>query len=72
MLGDGAVAAYEFEVLLAGHRVGCATLEDAAAIKAANDILSGDDPTPYSQAQLRPIAAVLERYGLFRAAELIG
>ncbi len=72
MLRDGAIAAYEFEVSLAGHRIGCATLEDAVAIKTANDILNGDDPTPYSPEQLQPIVAVLERYGFLRAAELIG
>jgi hypothetical protein len=71
MLRDATVA-HEFEVSLAGHLIGCATLADAVAIKTANDILCGDDPTSYSREQLRPIVAVLERYGLFRAAELIG
>ena len=71
MLRDGSVVAFEFEVSLAGRMVGCATLEDAVAIKTANDILSGDDPTPYSPEHLRPIAAVLERYGFFGTAELL-
>jgi hypothetical protein len=72
MAHDGSVAEYEFQVSLAGRIVGCATLEDAVAFKAANDILTGDDPTPYAPEQLAPIAAVLVRYGFYRAAELLG
>ena len=71
MSRDLAIADYEFEVELAGYMVGCANLQDAVAIKTANDILVGDDPTPYSVAQLEPIVAVLERYGFQRAAELL-
>jgi hypothetical protein len=62
MLRNGTIAAYEFEVSLAGHIVGCESLADAVAIKAANDILTGEDPTTYSSDQLRPIVAVLLRY----------
>jgi hypothetical protein len=72
MLRNGAVVAHEFEVSLAGHPVGCETLSDAVAIKTANDILMGEDPTPYSPEQLEPIAAVLMRYGFYRVAELLG
>jgi hypothetical protein len=68
----GTVADDEFQVVLGGQTVGCATLEDAVAIKTANDILVGDDPTPYSEEQLAPIADVLIRYGFHRAAELLG
>ena len=68
----GTVAEYEFEVELGGQMVACATLADAVAIKTANDILLGDDPTPYSSEQLAPLAGVLIRYGYARAAELLG
>jgi hypothetical protein len=71
MLRNGGVAAYEFEVSLVGRRVACETLADAVAIKSANDILMGDDPTPYSAEQLEPMVAVLLRYGFCRAAELL-
>lgn len=60
---------FEFHVSLAGELVGCDSLEDAIAIKSANDILTGDDPTDYSEEQLAPLAAVLLRYGYVRAAE---
>jgi hypothetical protein len=72
MLRSEAVAQYEFEVSLAGHMVGCKSLVDAVAIKTASDILTGEDPTPYSPEQLKPIVAVLLRYGFCRMAELLG
>jgi hypothetical protein len=72
MLRNDAVAEHEFEVSLAGYMVGCESLADAVAIKAANDILTGEDPTPYSPEQLKPITAVLLRYGFCRVAELLG
>jgi hypothetical protein len=62
----------QFQVSLAGRLIDCVSLEDAVAIKAANDILTGDDPTPYSADQLAPITNVLSRYGFHRAAELLG
>ncbi|HEX6963465.1 MAG TPA: hypothetical protein VF175_16480 [Lacipirellula sp.] len=71
MAQTGTAADFEFEVLLGGRLVGCATLEDAICIKAANDILVGDDPTTYSAEQLAPLVAVLNRYGFNWAAELI-
>ena len=71
MIRNGGIAAYEFEVSLAGHVVGCETLADAVAIKSANDILMGDDPTPYTAEQLKPIVAVLLRYGFCRVADLL-
>jgi hypothetical protein len=63
---------FEFQVTLAGQLVGCQSLDDAIAIKSANDILMGDDPTSYSDEQLAPLAAVLMRYGYVRAAESLG
>jgi hypothetical protein len=62
----------EFQVSLAGRVVGCDSLEDAIAIKSANDILMGEDPTSYSEEQLAPLAEVLIRYGYVRAAESLG
>jgi hypothetical protein len=63
---------FEFQVSLVGELVGCDSLDDAIAIKSANDILLGDDPTSYSHEQLAPLAAVLVRYGYARAAEALG
>jgi hypothetical protein len=58
-----------FEVEVLGRMIGCASLDDAAAVKSANDILLGNDPTPYSLIQLKPLAQVLTRYGLGWAAD---
>jgi hypothetical protein len=64
--------AYEadlFQVTLLGRTVECISLSDAAAVKTANDILLGDDPTPYASSQLAPLADVLVRYGQRWAAD---
>jgi hypothetical protein len=52
-----------FAVQLGGHVVQCFTLDDAVSVKAANDILSRDDPTPYKPEHLERLAAVLIQYG---------
>jgi len=72
MYSSDLVRQEQFQVSLAGRLIDCVSLDDAVAIKAANDILAGDDPTPYSPEQLAPLASVLSRYGFHRAAELLG
>jgi len=61
----------EFRLKLCGHVVECATLEDAVAVKSADDILRGDDPTPYRPEQLQRLADVLVRYGHRQAASTL-
>jgi len=60
-----------FRLKLCGHVVECATLEDAVAVKSADDILRGDDPTPYRPEQLQRLADVLMRYGHRQAASTL-
>jgi hypothetical protein len=60
-----------FHVMLLGQTVDCAALEDAAAVKAANDILTGDDPTPYLPEHLAKLVDVLIRYGRRQAANAL-
>ena len=52
-----------FSVDLLGVPVHCATLEDAVAVKAANDIFTKVDPTPYRMGMVLPFVRVLDRYG---------
>jgi len=60
-----------FSVNFLGRTVDCDSLSDAVAVKTANDILIGDDPTPYRPDQLMSIASVLERYGCLAAADVL-
>ena len=69
MQSDGGINGEVFEIELLGRIVECHSLDDATAIKSANDILLGNDPTPYSLAQLRPLVHVLSRYGQGWAAD---
>ena len=52
-----------FTVDLLGIPVGCFTLEDAVAVKTANDIFNRVDPTPYRRDVILPVVCVLGRYG---------
>jgi hypothetical protein len=52
-----------FPIELCGQVVECYTLEDAVAIRMADAILSGGDPTPYRGDRLLPLTAALLRYG---------
>ena len=52
-----------FSVLLLGVPVNCTTLQDAVAVKAANDIFNGLDPTPYRRDLIMPFVRVLGLYG---------
>jgi hypothetical protein len=69
MQGDSCTARDVFDIELLGRMIQCASLDDATAIKAAHDILVGNDPTPYSMIQLNPLAQVLGRYGQHWAAD---
>jgi hypothetical protein len=53
----------QFSIELCGHIVECLTLEDAVAIRMADAILSGGDPTTYSAERLKRLTDVLVRYG---------
>jgi hypothetical protein len=62
-----------FTILLTGQVVRCVSLEDAVAVKTAEDILCGNDSTPYLPAMLNRIADVLVRYNRLDVAErLVG
>ena len=52
-----------FPIELCGQVVECFTLEDAVAIRMADAILSGGDPTPYNADRLKPLTITLVRYG---------
>jgi hypothetical protein len=52
-----------FPIELCGEFVECFTLEDAVAIRMADAILSGSDPTPYSAERLKRLTTALVRYG---------
>jgi len=58
-----------FPIELCGHIVECLTLEDAVAIRMADAILSGGDPTPYSAERLKRLTTALVRYGHSGIAE---
>ena len=58
-----------FSIDLCGHIVECLTLEDAVAIRMADAILSGGDPTTYSAERLKRLTDVLVRYGHRSIAE---
>jgi len=60
-----------FSVTFLGRTVHCDSLSDAVAVKTANDILIGDDSTPYRPDQLVSMASVLERYGCRAAADVL-
>jgi len=60
-----------FSITLAGRVVECVSLEDAVAVKTAEDILSGQDSTPYQPATLERLAEVLVRYHRLDAAEAL-
>lgn len=60
-----------FSVAIFGETVECKSLEDAVDVKAANDILSRDDPTPYTPKEICRLTAVLTRYGLLEAAKTL-
>jgi hypothetical protein len=60
-----------FPVLLISQVVVCDSREDANAVAAANSILTGDDPIPYSRAVLEQFADVLLRYGRPAAADVL-
>ncbi|BBO32281.1 hypothetical protein [Lacipirellula parvula] len=64
-------ASDEFEVFLTGEMVACRSLEDAVAVKAADDILSGNDLTAYQAVYLERLVRVLLGYGRVRAACLL-
>jgi len=61
----------EFGVPLSGEIVPCRSLDDAIAVKAADDILSGNDLTSYPADYLERLVRVLLRYGRIRAACLV-
>jgi hypothetical protein len=65
------VADDQFDVALNGQVVKCRSLQDAVAVKAAADILSHSDPTPYKPDHLARLADVLLRYGQLRAADAL-
>jgi hypothetical protein len=52
-----------FPTELCGQIVECFTLEDAVAIRMADAILSGNDPTPYNAERLKRLTTALLRYG---------
>jgi hypothetical protein len=58
-----------FLISLTGQVVRCVSLEDAVAVKTAEDILCGHDSTPYLPATLDRIADVLIRYHRLDVAE---
>ena len=58
-----------FPIELCGQIVECFTLEDAVAIRMADAILSGSDPTPYSAERLKRLTTALLRYGQTDIAE---
>lgn len=58
-----------FPVDLVGVPVNCATLEDAVAVKTANDIFNNADPTPYRRDVILPFVRVLGRYGRHAEAQ---
>jgi hypothetical protein len=58
-------------VTLGGSVINCQTLQDAVAVKMANDILSRDDPTPYCADRIEQITSVLVRYGQRGVAETL-
>ena len=58
-----------FLISLTGQVVRCVSLDDAVAVKTAEDILCGDDSTPYLPATLNRIADVLVRYHRLDVAE---
>ena len=58
-----------FTVDLLGVPVNCTTLEDAVAVKTANDIFTHADPTPYRREVILPFVRVLGRYGRHEEAK---
>jgi hypothetical protein len=52
-----------FTVDLLGVPVNCTSLDDAVAVKTANDILTNRDPTPYRMDVVLPFVRTLGRYG---------
>jgi hypothetical protein len=58
-----------FTIELCGYVVECLTLEDAVAIRMADAILAGGDPTTYSAERLKTLTDVLVRYGHRSIAE---
>ena len=52
-----------FTVDLLGVPVDCTTLEDAVAVKTANDIFTNADITPYRMDVILPFVRALGRYG---------
>jgi hypothetical protein len=58
-----------FPIELRGKIVECFTLDDAVAIRMADAILSGSDPTPYSAERLKRLTTALVRYGQRDIAE---
>jgi hypothetical protein len=52
-----------FTVDLLGIPIDCTSLGDAVAVKTANDIFIGVDPTPYRMDVILPFVRVLGRYG---------
>ena len=58
-----------FPIELCGHLLDCLTLEDAVAIRMADAILSGGDPTTHSAERLERLTDVLVRYGHRSIAE---
>jgi hypothetical protein len=58
-----------FPIELCGYIVNCLTLEDAVAIRMADAILFGGDPTTYRAERLKRLTDVLVRYGHRNIAE---
>ena len=62
-MSDSPANRERFPIELCGQIVDCFTLEDAVAIRMADAILSGSDPTPYSAERLKPLTTALLRCG---------
>jgi hypothetical protein len=52
-----------FPTPLEGQVVLCTSFEDSVAVRAASDILSGDDRGPFKSGELERLSDVLKRYG---------
>lgn len=64
-------SADQFHVLLSGEMVACSSREDAAAVTAADAILSGHDRSAYQSVYLERLVRLLLRYDRIRAACLL-
>ena len=61
----------QFVVTLQGELVSCDSLDDAVAVKTANDILRDRTDSDFTPRELDRLAAVLMRYGRDAEAETL-